>query len=158
MRSILSNQLNYIPEDLNLENLKKSMFNLKDKINSFCKNKGNIQIQEIQGILSQINDFSYVNNQSKIYELINSLEENIKNMLTQDNRSWTNGLTYSIIGKELLTLFNESATEEFKKNINKLKPKNFKLVYVPILSSFNSYLNITIMYFNLIICHRKYSS
>jgi len=134
LRSLLSNELDYIPESSFIEDYNKFIESLKYEFESYFQKVG-INIKGFDKIYNTLNEIKPVKNikeSMNLYEKISIIEQSIGKLETQGNIS-TGGIPNPVIAKSLLQIL-EAKKDIFKGNFEDcLKLPEFQRLYIPIL-------------------------
>lgn len=133
LRSLLSNEFDYVPDSSFIENYNKVVDNLKNEFTSYYKKLG-VSIEEINGVypvLSRMNYIEYLNIDSnlKIFQELLTILENMK----KQRDVFLGSKQVFEIAKDLLKIFNNETSvfgEGFAQNF---KFPEYKKIYIPIL-------------------------
>lgn len=134
LRSLLSNELDYVPNSAFILDYNNCVETLKSEFESYF-NKKSIDITDFHNIykaFSDINKIEYLNKSMNLYESFSKLTQSI-NILKNASNISTSGVTHSEIARNLLQIL-EVRTSVFEGNFEDyLKPAEFKKIYIPIL-------------------------
>lgn len=143
LRSLLSNELDYIPSSFVIADYNKEVEALNNEFGSYFKNIG-IKIKsfkEINDALNAINKIEFISESINLSENFSKLKQSIKTLEDEKDTS-TNGISHPLIAEGLFRIL------ETKKFDDYLKSYTFKRIYIPILRGMEpvNYVNNTFQY------------
>lgn len=134
LRSLLSNELDYVPNSSFIEDYNNFVESLKNEFESYFQKVG-INIKSLDTIYKTLNEIDPIKNRKEstnLYESLSKLEKHIRDMENNGNIS-TGGIPNPVIAKCLLQIL-EAKKDIFKGNFEDcLKLPEFKRIYIPIL-------------------------
>lgn len=134
LRSLLSTELDYVPDSSFIEDYNNFVESLKNEFESYCQSVGIPieKLEKIYEILNEINQIGDIKESTNLYENISKLEQHIRILENNGNIS-TGGISNPIIAENLLKTLGIKK-DVFKGNFEDcLKLPEFKRIYIPIL-------------------------
>lgn len=150
LRSLLSNELDYVPCSSFIENYNKVVENLKSEFTSYYKKLGE-PIEDINGIypvLKKMNNIEHLNIESNL-KIFSELLDVLKGMEKQSN-IFLKLKPVSETAKDLLKIFHKEISV-FGDNFQDFKLPTYKKIYIPILRGMKpiNYVNSQFQYFDV---------
>lgn len=134
LRSLLSNELDYVPDSSFIEDYNNFVESLKNEFECYFQKVG-IDIKHFDKIyktLNEINQIKYIKESTNLYGNLSQLEQHIKVLENNGNIS-TGGISNPVIAKTLLQILG-AKKDIFKGDLEDcLKLPEFKRIYIPIL-------------------------
>ncbi|AKB22331.1 ATP-dependent endonuclease [Methanosarcina sp. WH1] len=134
LRSLLSNELDYVPDSSFIEDYNTFVENLKNEFESYFQKK-KIDIKgfiNLYKTLDEIKNIESINKSMNLNEKLSKLEQNIQQLENQGN-IFSEGVSHTTIAQNLFQIFRVK-TCIFGENLEQsLKLPEFQKIYIPIL-------------------------